>query len=254
MNRLRPPDVAPLAPPSTPAEANYGATIDAGIASTVVHGDSPSILFGPIHYEQNYAYPLVVWLHGDGQDEKQLLRLMPQLSMRNYVGVAPRVPTDSTTADTRGRTWGRASADSAAAEQAVFDAVDAARRRYHIASQRIFLAGAGAGGTAALRVALAYPDRFAGVLSFGGIFPLGGAPLARLHEVRRLPLFLAYEEDDDSAEREVAIDAQLRLFYTACMHVMLRQYPRQSQLGRQMLTDADRWMMDIVTGANRIER
>lgn len=199
------------------------------------------MLFAPIHYERNYAYPLVVWLHGDGTDERQLLRLMPQLSLRNYVGVAPRI------------SQAEVAAEASAVEQAVFDAIESARRRYHIASQRIFLAGADAGGTAALRVALAYPDRFAGVLSFGGAFPSGGAPLARLHEIRRLPLFLAYDEDH-AMQHDETIEAQLRLFYTASMHVMLRRYPQQSQLGRQMLSDADRWMMDLVTGATQIAR
>lgn len=239
MNRLRSPAAAPSS--STPPAEVYVPQIEMGSASTVVHGDSPAMLFAPIHYERNYAYPLVVWLHGDGTDERQLLRLMPQLSLRNYIGVAPRV------------TPAEVAAESSAVEQAVFDAIESARRRYHVAPHRIFLAGADAGGTAALRVALAYPDRFVGVLSFGGAFPSGGAPLARLHEIRRLPIFLAYDETS-AARQDEAIDAQLRLFYTAGMHVMLRRYPQQSQLGRQMLSDADRWMMDLVTGATQIAR
>lgn len=252
MNRLRSPAAAPSSPPAPQAKA-YVPQIEMGSASTVVHGDSPAMLFAPIHYERNYAYPLVVWLHSDGTDERQLLRLMPQLSLRNYVGVAPRAPTAGGVAETRYLGWTRSLADSSAVEQAVFDAVESAQRRYHIASHRIFLAGADAGGTAALRTALAYPSFFAGALSFGGEFPSGGAPLARLHEVRRLPLFLAYDEST-AAQQDETLDAQLRLFYTACMHVMLRRYPQQSQLGRQMLADADRWMMDLVTGATQLAR
>lgn len=252
MNRLRSPAAAPSSS-SAPQADNYVPQVEVGTASTVVHGDSPAMLFAPIHYERNYAYPLVVWLHGDGTDERQLLRLMPQLSLRNYVGVAPRAPQAEAAGEVRSRGWSRSLGDASAVEQAVFDAIETARRRYHIASQRIFLAGADAGGTAALRTALAYPDHFAGALSFGGAFPSGGAPLARLHEIRRLPLFLAYDESF-AARQDETIDAQLRLFYTACMHVMLRRYPQQSQLGRQMLADADRWMMDLVTGATQVAR
>jgi phospholipase/carboxylesterase len=136
----------------------------------------------------------------------------------------------------------------AEAEHRVFEAIDAVERRYHVARRRIFLAGADAGGTVALRIALTYPDRFAGALSFGGPFPAGGTPLVRLDEARKLPLFIACDGDAgnfDSAQ----LDAQIRLFYTACMQVMLRSYPPRSHLGRQMLADADRWMMELVTGA-----
>ena len=47
-------------------------------------------LFVPLHYEPNYAYPLIVWLHGAQDDERQLKRVMPFISLRNYVAVAPR--------------------------------------------------------------------------------------------------------------------------------------------------------------------
>jgi len=49
-------------------------------------------LFVPLHYEPNYAYPLLVWLHGAGDCHRQLKQVMPHISMRNYVGVAPAMP------------------------------------------------------------------------------------------------------------------------------------------------------------------
>ena len=42
--------------------------------------------FIPRQYEPNYAYPLLVLFHGRGSDEEQLVRAMPALSWRNYVG------------------------------------------------------------------------------------------------------------------------------------------------------------------------
>ena len=51
-----------------------------------------STAFVPKHYEPRYAYPLLVLFHGRGGDEQQLLRIMPQLSNRNYVAVALRGP------------------------------------------------------------------------------------------------------------------------------------------------------------------
>lgn len=49
--------------------------------------------FVPLHYEANYAYPLVVWLHGPCDNHRQLRQVMPHVSMRNHVGVAVDSPT-----------------------------------------------------------------------------------------------------------------------------------------------------------------
>src|SRR5262245_28959832 len=51
----------------------------------------------PLHYERNYAYPLVVWLHGAGDDERQVTNVMPLVSSRNYAAVGPRgtLPLDN---------------------------------------------------------------------------------------------------------------------------------------------------------------
>lgn len=254
MNRLRAvaatkPIFAPLLSPSS---------IEQGTAS-ILGGESSSVLFAPIHYERNYAYPLVVWLHGDGQDERQLVRLMSLVSLRNYVGVAPRGTRRSARAPVAGGDvtaersacfeWSEQADELAAAEHRVFEAIESAERRYHIAAQRVFLAGADGGGTVAQRIALAHPTRFAGSLSFGGAFPAGRAPLARLSEVRRLPLFIAYAFGDGAFAPE-RLDDQMRLFYAAGMRVTLRQYPWRGRLTPEMLADADRWMMEIVTGGD----
>src|SRR5687768_1842405 len=47
-------------------------------------------LFAPLHYERRYAYPLLVWLHDDGGNERELRQLMPHVSVRNYVAASAR--------------------------------------------------------------------------------------------------------------------------------------------------------------------
>src|SRR5712671_2640353 len=48
--------------------------------------------FVPQRYEPNYAYPLLVLFHSRGGDEQQMVRSMPALSWRNYVGLSLRGP------------------------------------------------------------------------------------------------------------------------------------------------------------------
>src|SRR5690349_8769366 len=80
MNRLQPGDVD--------ATQSAQAVIEWGRYCASDSADHA--LFAPLHYEAGYAYPLVVWLHGPRDNEHQLKRIMPNVSMRNFVAVAPR--------------------------------------------------------------------------------------------------------------------------------------------------------------------
>src|SRR5580698_11026646 len=50
----------------------------------------PCGVFVPENYEPNYAYPLVVWLHDAGRSERDIVDVLPHISMRNYLGLALR--------------------------------------------------------------------------------------------------------------------------------------------------------------------
>src|SRR5262245_50679472 len=52
----------------------------------------PLLTFLPTGYEPNYPYPLLVFFHGHGGSEEQVLQLAPRLSRRNYVAIALRGP------------------------------------------------------------------------------------------------------------------------------------------------------------------
>ena len=209
--------------------------------------DTTRALFTPLHYEPNYAYPLLVWLHAPGEtDERQLLRIMPQVSLRNYVAVAPRgLPLDDA-AGVPAYGWPQSPECIEEAEHRVFESIEAARRTCRIADHRVFLAGFDAGGTMAFRIAMNGPSHFAGVLSIGGAFPTGHTPFGRLAQARKLPVFLAVGRD--GAEYSPALACEdLRLFHTAGMSVALRQYPCGHQLTPHMLRDVDRWIIEQIT-------
>lgn len=50
----------------------------------------PLRTFLPVHYEPNYAYPLIVYLHAHGSNEEQVLRYAPHISRRNYISISLR--------------------------------------------------------------------------------------------------------------------------------------------------------------------
>ena len=80
--------------------------------------------------------------------------------------------------------------------------------------ERVFIAGYQCGGTMALRVAMACPQMFGGALSIGGAFPGGQSPLAKLAQIRKLPLFLAHCRDSATYTVDTVCD-ELRLFHSA---------------------------------------
>lgn len=202
-------------------------------------------LLAPLHYEPNYAYPLVVWLHGDGGDECELMQVMPHISMRNYAAAGVRGTCVGT--GRRGFGWSQSDEGILAAEQRVLEAVAAAESKFHVHPDRIFLAGYQDGGTMAFRLALMQPGRYAGALSVGGGFPSGRMPLANLKSLREFPLFLAFSRDSEIYTTD-DVCRELPLIYSAGLRLAIRQYPCGDELTTQMLHDMDVWMMEQVTG------
>lgn len=227
------------------------AIVGSSAGETSVERDQAHCIFTPIHYERNYAYPLIVWLHGPQDDECQVTRVMPLVSMRNYAAVGPRGTLGSTSA-ARGYRWSQEPGHIALAEQRVFSAVAAARRWLNIAPTHIYLAGYEEGGTMALRIALAQPSSFAGVLSIGGAFPSTLRPLSRWREAQSLKIFLATRRDSRQYPQS-QVCRHLRLFHAAGMSVDLRQYPCGDELTTNMLADMDRWIMSHLAEVDPVE-
>jgi phospholipase/carboxylesterase len=240
--------------PMSIAQFNSGSatdTVDAPRCRFTGEAFAPHATFAPMHYEAGYAYPLVVWLHGSLGSEQQLRRVMPLVSMRNYVAVAPR----GTSGDRVRRgafDWRQSDADVEVAEDRVFECVSTAARRYNVHPQRVFLVGLGSGGTMALRVAWNHPERFAGVGSIGGPLPADNRPLRNVNQLRQLSCFVATSRSSLAyPERSVCQD--LRLLHSAGCTVALRQYPCGDELTTNMLADLDRWMMGLVCSPAQVD-
>jgi phospholipase/carboxylesterase len=228
--------------------------------------------FIPQRYEPNYAYPLLVLFHARGGDEEQMVRSMPALSWRNYVGLSLRAPEPF---ERRGRvegfTWGsafarrdrladrRSSLNEAETvrrrlwgtepdpidllEEGVFSAIRQTRRALHVHSERLFLVGVGEGAAVAYRLGLSHPERFAGVVAINGWLPGGFRPLGRLKECRNLGVLIVHGEWNArvpirSVRRDVAA---LR---AGGLQVAFQSYPCAHRLTSPMLSDVDTWMIN----------
>lgn len=210
-------------------------------------GDTACWIFAPLHYEPGYAYPLLVWLHGPGDDERQLMRVMPLVSLRNYVAIAPSGTwCDGSGARPAGYRWCQTDEGILHAEQRVFDCVEILKEKYHVARGNVFLAGFESGGTMALRLAMNHPHRFAGAISLCGRFPRGRQPFGNLAEVRRMPMLLAVSRTS-TAYPSSQVCEDMRLFHAAGMWADLREYPGGDEISPQMLADVDRWIIERVT-------
>ncbi len=234
------------ASPAFPAGQSSGTTAGRTLGSTVglPTGDCPR-LFLPLHYEPNYKYPLIVWLHSGGDDSAQLLRVMPGISLRNYVGVAPAGNLGN---PAQGNQWSQSPSGISAAVERVSQAIDHAQIKTSIRPDRVFLAGYGNGGTMALRVGFELSHLVAGVLSFNGPFPQGMTPLRDWMSCRKVPLFWSHGRKSEEFCEGKLCD-QLKLLHIAGFNVTLRQYPHGDELPATALSDANRWIMESISSA-----
>jgi phospholipase/carboxylesterase len=228
--------------------------------------------FMPPRYEPNYAYPLLVLLHGRGGDEQQLVDTMPCLAWRNYVALGLRGPETVFRGERLvGHGWGpefarpdrrpvsagprvapadvvrRVLAEGWAdsldlLEDNVFAAIQTTMRALHVHSERIFLVGCGEGAAVAYRLGLSYPERFAGVVAINGWLPGGFRPLGRPHACRSLKVLAVHGEWNTRApvtqvRRDVAV---LR---AGGLQVAFQSYPCAHRITRPMMNDIDAWLI-----------
>lgn len=201
--------------------------------------------FAPLDYEKNYEYPLIVWLHSDGQSSSQLESLMAELSMQNYVGVAPQAPIGNFQC---GYFWEQDFDSIQSAQDLVADAIDQAQSKFSINRRRIFLAGSGGGGTMALRLAMQQPDLFAGVVSLNGPLPHGQSPLAQWNQCRTMPIFWSHFIDQEDDANEMC--KQFRFLYSAgFLNVTAREYPTLAHLEKLAPRAINQWVMEQISSA-----
>jgi phospholipase/carboxylesterase len=222
-----------------------------GFYSSEVHSPRrlPIRTFLPTGYEPNYAYPLLVFFHGHGDNEERILRMAPRLSRRNYICIGLRGTQllGERKDGTLGYTWANNGRCQTLVEDYVFRAIEQTRRSYHVHSERIYLCGFCEGAPLAYRLGLDFPERFAGAISLNGSLPPRGSLFLRLPQVRQLSVFIGHGIAN-SVIPLTSARSDFRLLYTAGLKVQLHTYPATHRLHSHMLRDINRWIMAMCNG------
>lgn len=146
----------------------YAHEIDVDNVMAGVPEDSPLVKYHvllPTEYSHNHTYPMVVALHSVERNPEWELRWWGgtadeplQAQRRGYIVIAPEY------LDEKATSYGYSPQSHYRVQMALRDA----RKRFNIDSNRVFLAGHGAGGDAAFDIGNAHPDLFAGVIPITG--------------------------------------------------------------------------------------
>ncbi len=139
-----------------------------------VERDDPEQAFSysvllPLEYSPQHSYPVVITLRAEGRKLEEMLNWwggtaeQPGLAQRRgYIVIAPEYAS----AD-----QGKYPYDSGTHFR-VLAALNDARRRFNIDSDRVFLSGHGMGADAAFDLGFSHPDVFAGVMPVCGVLDL----------------------------------------------------------------------------------
>jgi phospholipase/carboxylesterase len=206
-------------------------------------GRMPMSLFLPQAYEPRYPYPLLVFLHGHGEQERQWIDAVPNLSRRNYICIGLRGVRSVVRADGEtGYSWGGARRCDAMIEEYVLSAIQETMRVCHVHSERIFLAGFCEGASVAYQLGLSFPDKFAGIVSLNGWVPPGPYAFRQASQEAGPGIFIGHGMQNQRVPMDRAKEAY-QLLMAAGLNVTLRLYPSDHTICPMMLRDVDRWVI-----------
>jgi predicted esterase len=165
-----------------PAVLDNGAFQRYGFRSTSDNTLQPYTALLPESFDPGKTYPLIVFLHGSGEDDQGAIRNMEELNLKESVtalGYPLILP--------KGRGLNDGYRGSAA--QDVFDSIEHFLSLYpNIRRERIILIGHSMGGVGAYRLGLLKPDYFQALVILAG--PLDAGFLEQMDKFRNQNLFL----------------------------------------------------------------
>jgi phospholipase/carboxylesterase len=197
---------------------------------------------------ESALHPTLVFLHGRGADENDLLDLAQYFDPHFLiisVRALYRFPYG-------GYTWfnldqnGTVNIDQLVnSRDALLRCLDDIQLKYHVDQSRLFLFGFSMGAIMSLTVSLSHPDRFKGVVSHSGMLPQHERVSYRWNDLSNTSFFIAHGEHDPIVPVELGRQAYQRLMQ-ANANVLFRQYSIQHAIGEESLNDIVKWLQEQI--------
>jgi phospholipase/carboxylesterase len=197
-------------------------------------------------------HPTIVALHGWGANGMDLLGLAPYLARGQFLVLCPQGRTEVPLGPAVGYGWfplSMGSAPDADAFRRCMDDVhrflDAAQQRYPIDARKLVLLGFSQGGVVAYGVALAQPERFAGLVALSSWLPPSLANALPPSARERLPTLVHHGARDEMIDIErgrQSVETLRRLK----VPVAFRELDMGHEINAASLTDLSNWLQDKV--------
>ena len=217
-------------------------------AGSAIFQPENGVLYVPDRYEPKYAYPLLVWLHGSGESERQLNRLMPQISQQNYLGLSLRGQAPAVDGLPGGYSWSLTTAERMAFEEELELTIKRIGSVYNFHTERIYLAGFGDGADLAYQMLMHRPEWFAGAALFGSDSQKRKTSLVHYRHLQGKRILFGTGTRDARVEKRELLETS-RLLHLAGLQVSFQFYDAGHELQPRMLRDIDHWVMSSISSA-----
>ncbi len=202
----------------------------------------------PLSTSASGPHPTLVFLHGRGTDENDLLGLTHSLDPHLFIASvrAPhRFPYG-------GYTWfnldenGVVNIDQLLNSRDSFlQWLDDFQKKYPVDPNRLFLFGFSMGAMMSLAISLSSPKRFKGIVAHSGMLPQHEKLTYQWDDVDALSFFIAHGEQDPVVPVEFGRQAH-RTLVQVNANVQYREYPIQHTISDESLSDISTWLQQQI--------
>ncbi len=217
----------------------------------------PCYVVLPDDYDAEEIYPLVIGLHGYGSNYERFSDLFRRpyrtdtsrkpMKIR-FIYAAPCAPYPMATGTEPGYSW--TLREEGLGEKTVFMGADYISslplellKSFNVDTNRVYLLGFSQGASMAYNIGLNNPDRFKGIIAFGGWqdSSLVSAEALEKCKAKGMKVFIAHGKSDQTVPLEASQDAYRRL-RDAGLDVRLNQFEGGHEVPMETLQFSVEWM------------